>query len=58
MEALLLGLGTGTSCLLYCGPIIVPYLLAEGGSLNEKVKALIASAQTENGWIARIKLEK
>ncbi len=26
--------------------------------LNEKVKALIASAQTENGWIARIKLKK
>ncbi len=35
MEALLLGLGTGTSCLLYCGPVIVPYLLAEGGSLKK-----------------------
>jgi sulfite exporter TauE/SafE len=37
MEALLLGLSTGTSCLILCGPIIVPYLLGEGISVKRSL---------------------
>lgn len=37
MEALLLGLTTGTSCLIFCGPVIVPYLLGEGISVRRSV---------------------
>jgi sulfite exporter TauE/SafE len=37
MEALLLGLSTGTSCLIFCGPVIVPYLLGEGISLKRSL---------------------
>jgi len=37
MEALLLGLSTGTSCLIFCGPIIVPYLLGEGISVKRSL---------------------
>jgi sulfite exporter TauE/SafE len=37
MEALLLGLSTGTSCLIFCGPILVPYLLGEGISLKRSL---------------------
>ena len=28
-EGLLLGISTGTACLAYCGPVLVPYLMAE-----------------------------
>lgn len=37
MEALLLGLSTGTSCLVFCGPVIIPYLLGEGISVRRSV---------------------
>jgi sulfite exporter TauE/SafE len=37
MEALLLGLSTGTSCLVFCGPVIVPYILGEGISLKQSL---------------------
>ena len=37
MEALLLGLSTGTSCLVFCGPVIVPYLLGEGISIRQSL---------------------
>jgi len=37
MEALLLGLSTGTSCLVLCGPIVVPYLLGEGISVKKSL---------------------
>ena len=34
IEGILLGLSTGTVCLAYCGPILLPYLLAEPGALK------------------------
>ena len=37
MEGLLLGLSTGTSCLVLCGPIVVPYLLGEGISIKKSL---------------------
>jgi hypothetical protein len=37
MEALLLGLSTGTSCLVFCGPVILPYLLGEGISVRRSL---------------------
>lgn len=37
MEALLLGLSTGTSCLIFCGPVILPYMLGEGISLKRSL---------------------
>jgi sulfite exporter TauE/SafE len=37
MEALILGLSTGTSCLVFCGPVIVPYLLGEGVSVRHSL---------------------
>jgi len=37
MEALILGLSTGTSCLILCGPIVVPYLLGEGISIKRSL---------------------
>jgi sulfite exporter TauE/SafE len=37
MEALLLGLTTGTSCLVFCGPVILPYLLGEGISVRRSL---------------------
>lgn len=37
MEGLLLGLTTGTSCLVICGPIVVPYLLGEGISIKKSL---------------------
>jgi len=37
MEALLLGLSTGTSCLVFCGPVILPYLLGEGISIRRSL---------------------
>jgi sulfite exporter TauE/SafE len=37
MEALLLGLSTGTSCLVFCGPVIIPYLLGEGISVRRSL---------------------
>jgi sulfite exporter TauE/SafE len=37
MEGLLLGLSTGTSCLVICGPIVVPYLLGEGTSIKKSL---------------------
>ena len=36
-EGILLGLSTGTVCLAYCGPILLPYLLAERGAWKRNV---------------------
>ena len=33
-EGLLLGISTGAMCLAYCGPILIPYLLAEGKNVR------------------------
>lgn len=37
MEGLLLGLSTGTSCIVLCGPVVVPYLLGEGISIRKSL---------------------
>jgi sulfite exporter TauE/SafE len=41
MEALILGLSTGASCLVLCGPIVVPYLLGEGRSIKKSLIDLL-----------------
>jgi sulfite exporter TauE/SafE len=33
-EGILLGLGTGSICLAYCGPVLIPYLLGENRNIN------------------------
>ncbi len=33
LEPFLLGLSSGTVCLAYCAPVLVPYLLGEGGDI-------------------------
>jgi sulfite exporter TauE/SafE len=33
-EGILLGLGAGSICLAYCGPVLIPYLLGESKSIN------------------------
>jgi len=37
IEGILLGLSTGTVCIAYCGPILIPYLLAERNSLKKSI---------------------
>jgi len=32
-EGFLLGLSTGTVCLAYCGPVLLPYLMGEGSTI-------------------------
>ena len=32
-EGFLLGLSTGTVCLAYCGPVLLPYLMSEGSTV-------------------------
>lgn len=34
ISGLLLGLSTGTACLAYCGPVLIPYLLAESRGVS------------------------
>jgi len=34
MEGFLLGLASGGACLTYCAPVLVPYLLGEGGTVR------------------------
>jgi len=41
MEALLLGLSTGTSCLVFCGPVILPYMLGEGISIKRSLADIL-----------------
>ena len=40
LEPLLLGLSSGTVCLAYCAPVLVPYLLGEGGNVRRDVLVL------------------
>jgi len=35
LQGFLLGLSTGTTCLAYCAPVLVPYLLGEGKSIRQ-----------------------
>jgi sulfite exporter TauE/SafE len=34
-EGFMLGLSTGTVCLAYCGPVIIPYLMGEGNTITQ-----------------------
>ena len=36
-EGFLLGLSTGVACIAFCGPILIPYLLAESHTLRQSV---------------------
>jgi sulfite exporter TauE/SafE len=40
LEPLLLGLSSGTVCLAYCAPVLVPYLLGEGENIRRDVLVL------------------
>lgn len=40
MQGLLLGLSTGITCLAYCSPVLVPYLLGEGKSVRQTASTL------------------
>ncbi|MDY0092387.1 MAG: sulfite exporter TauE/SafE family protein [Candidatus Vecturithrix sp.] len=40
MHGFLLGLSTGTFCVAYCAPMLVPYLLGEGGNVRDNVALL------------------
>jgi len=35
MEGFLLGLGSGTACMAYCYPVLLPYMLSEGKDLRQ-----------------------
>jgi sulfite exporter TauE/SafE len=35
LEGLLLGLSTGVACIAFCGPILIPYLMAESHTVKE-----------------------
>ncbi|MHC1761648.1 MAG: sulfite exporter TauE/SafE family protein [Negativicutes bacterium] len=35
LQGFLLGLSTGATCLAYCSPVLVPYLLGEGKSIRQ-----------------------
>lgn len=41
LEPLLLGLSSGTVCLAYCAPVLVPYLLGEGRDIRHSVPLLV-----------------
>jgi sulfite exporter TauE/SafE len=41
MRGFLLGLANGTSCLALCAPVLMPYLVAEGGALRRNVASLL-----------------
>jgi sulfite exporter TauE/SafE len=34
-EGFMLGLSTGTVCLAYCGPVLIPYLMGEGNTVKQ-----------------------
>ncbi|MFN8258471.1 MAG: sulfite exporter TauE/SafE family protein [Bacteroidales bacterium] len=36
-EGILLGLSTGAVCVAYCGPVLIPFLLAERGKINKNI---------------------
>lgn len=36
-EGFLLGLSTGVVCVAYCGPVLLPYLMAESGGLKKSI---------------------
>jgi len=40
MQGFLLGLANGATCLAYCAPVLVPYLLGEGKNIKENMSVL------------------
>ena len=40
MQGFLLGLSTGITCLAYCSPVLIPYLLGEGKSIRQTASTL------------------
>jgi hypothetical protein len=40
MQGLLLGLASGTACVAYCAPVLVPFLLGEGLKIRGSVLGL------------------
>ncbi|MBN2348089.1 MAG: sulfite exporter TauE/SafE family protein [Bacteroidales bacterium] len=40
-EGFLLGISTGAVCLVYCGPVLIPYLLGEGKNVRQNAYVLI-----------------
>lgn len=40
MQGFLLGLANGATCLAYCAPVLVPYLLSEGKSTRQNMSIL------------------
>jgi len=41
MQGFLLGLTSGTVCLTYCAPVMVPYFLGEGKSVRQNISLLV-----------------
>jgi len=41
MHGLLLGLANGTTCLAFCAPVLVPFLMHEGTSIHQSLVALL-----------------
>ncbi|MEW6182896.1 MAG: sulfite exporter TauE/SafE family protein [Bacillota bacterium] len=40
MQGFFLGLANGTTCLAYCAPVLVPYLLGEGKNVRRNIVAM------------------
>jgi sulfite exporter TauE/SafE len=41
MQGLLLGLANGGTCLAFCAPVLVPYLMHEGGGIRQTLVTLL-----------------
>jgi hypothetical protein len=41
MHGLLLGLANGTTCLAFCAPVLVPYLMHRGGGIRQNLGTLL-----------------
>jgi len=41
MKGFLLGLANGTSCLVFCAPVLVPFMMHEGTSIQQNLVALL-----------------
>jgi sulfite exporter TauE/SafE len=41
MQGFLLGLANGTTCLTFCAPVLVPYLLGEGAGVRKNLLTLL-----------------
>jgi sulfite exporter TauE/SafE len=41
MQGFLLGLANGTTCLAFCGPVLIPFLLSEGNNIPQNLVTLL-----------------